>query len=146
MIDQLNTIGNYYWKSKSKKVQESYLSSCLIMVVFVKNWSPWVLIWSNISRFEYPIVQRSYYNPWSDLTFLCFSIPHLSVSGSSPPHVRQSVSPGPNVKSEPMSPRHPGDPGAMTRGHQAPSHLSPASLNTGERWRQITLERAGEWY
>ena len=46
-----------------------------------------------------------------------------------------------------MSPRHPGpganglDPGGLVRGHQAaPNHLSPASLNAGERLRQMTRD------
>ena len=68
-----------------------------------------------------------------------FSIPHLSVSGSSPPppHVRQSVSPNLTVKSEPMSPRHPGAGGhvggdvhSLVRNHG--NHLSPASMNAGK--------------
>ena len=72
-----------------------------------------------------------------------FSIPHLSVSESSPPppHLRQSVSPGPglsnvsnvsNVKSEPMSPRHQStDVHHLVRNHV--NHLSPASINAGKR-------------
>jgi len=70
------------------------------------------------------------------------SIPHLSVSESSPPppHLRQSVSPGPglsnvsnvsNVKSEPMSPRHQStDVHHLVRNHV--NHLSPASINAGD--------------
>ena len=57
----------------------------------------------------------------------CFSIPHLSISTSSPP--RHSVSPNLAVKSEPMSPRHPGE-AHMVRSHS--NHLSPNQLNTGK--------------
>ena len=46
------------------------------------------------------------------------------------------MSPGlPCVKSEPMSPRHPGlEPGVsgQLRSHAGSNHLSPASLNAGE--------------
>lgn len=68
------------------------------------------------------------------------NIPQLSVSGTSPPHSRHSVSPGlAMVKSEPMSPRHPGPgPGNhvdtghnLVRSHPN-NHLSPASINTGD--------------
>ena len=62
------------------------------------------------------------------------------MSGSSPPppHVRQSASPNLTVKSEPMSPRHPGAGGggghpgevhSLVRNHG--NHLSPASMNAG---------------
>ena len=72
---------------------------------------------------------------------LCCSIPQLSVSGSSPQHSRQSVSPNLTVKSEPMSPRHPGNNHHgvdslhnLVRSHT--NHLSPASLNTGTVFNQ----------
>ena len=62
---------------------------------------------------------------------LCFSIPQLSISTSSPPGSRHSLSPNLAVKSEPMSPRHPGEPVVhMVRSHG--NHLSPAPLNTGK--------------
>ena len=79
------------------------------------------------------------------------SIPHLSVSGSSPPHNRQSASPNPTVKSEPMSPRQPpgGGGGGGHHGHEGHhghdghqdihgilrshiNHLSPAQINPGQ--------------
>jgi len=71
------------------------------------------------------------------------NIPHLSVSGSSPPHTRQSASPNPTVKSEPMSPRQPaGGGGGGHHGHEGQdihgilrshiNHLSPGHLNTGD--------------
>lgn len=59
------------------------------------------------------------------------NIPQLSISTSSPPGSRHSVSPNLAVKSEPMSPRHPGEPILhMARSHG--NHLSPAPLNTGD--------------
>jgi len=79
------------------------------------------------------------------------SIPHLSVSGTSPPHNRQSASPNPTVKSEPMSPRQPPGGGGGGghhgqdghhghEGHQDIhgilrshiNHLSPGHLNPGD--------------
>jgi len=70
------------------------------------------------------------------------NIPHLSISGTSPPHNRQSKSPNLTVKSEPMSPRQPsgahhgqeGHPGQEHHGLIRPhgNHLSPGHLGAGD--------------
>eukprot|EP00092_Neocalanus_flemingeri_P035405 GFUD01038521.1.p1 GENE.GFUD01038521.1~~GFUD01038521.1.p1 ORF type:complete len:422 (+),score=71.01 GFUD01038521.1:164-1429(+) len=70
------------------------------------------------------------------------NIPHLSISGTSPPHNRQSTSPNLTVKSEPMSPRQPSgghhihdvhhaqDMHGIQRSHG--NHLSPGHINTAD--------------
>ena len=73
----------------------------------------------------------------TDLAFSDFySIPHLSVSGTSPP---TASSPLPKVKSEPMSPRQLSVNNPADIQRQDNNHLSPVNIsNTG---RELKRER-----
>ena len=84
----------------------------------------------------YAMTGKKNYTP-----FIIFSIPHLSISGTSPPHNRQSASPNLTVKSEPMSPRQPSGGHHIHDGHHGQdihgmlrshgNHLSPGQMNSG---------------